>query len=92
VKKLDWVRAEYTSMYGVIRSSWRKESGAFIYNITVPANTTATVYVPATSLDHVRESGRAVSDSEGVKWLRNENGYVALETGSGEYQFAARQP
>lgn len=92
VKDLGWVRAEYTSMYGVIRSSWRKESGAFIYKITVPANTTATVFLPAADLDHVKESGRAVSGSEGVKWLRNESGYVVLETGSGDYEFSARQP
>jgi alpha-L-rhamnosidase len=89
VKDLAWVRAEYTSMYGVIRSSWRKESGTFIYRITVPVNPTATVYLPAADLDQVRESGRAVSASDGLRWLRNENGYVVLETGSGEYEFSA---
>jgi alpha-L-rhamnosidase len=91
VKDLNWVRAEYTSLYGVIRSSWRKENGAFLYNITVPVNTTATVYIPATHLDRVRESGRAISGSESVKWLRQDDGHVVLETGSGEYSFSAMQ-
>jgi hypothetical protein len=25
VKAFDWARAEYTSMYGVVRSSWRRD-------------------------------------------------------------------
>jgi hypothetical protein len=66
--------------------------GVFLYNITVPVNTTATVYIPATGLENVKEGGRPVTGSEALKWLRNEDGYVVLETGSGEYQFSAIQP
>ncbi len=46
VEGLKWVRASYTSMYGVIRSSWRKEKGRLVMNVTVPVNATATVFVP----------------------------------------------
>jgi alpha-L-rhamnosidase len=92
VKDLDWVRSEYTSMYGVIRSSWRREQSVFLYKITVPVNTTAMVYIPATGIEKVKEGGKPVIGSEALKWLRNENGYVVLETGSGEYEFSATQP
>jgi alpha-L-rhamnosidase len=46
VKGLAEVNASYHSMYGLIRSHWKKELGKFTWNITVPANTTATVYLP----------------------------------------------
>jgi alpha-L-rhamnosidase len=57
--------------------------------LTIPANTTATVYVPAMSLDTVTESGRAVTNVAGVKFLRQENSWTVLETGSGTYQFTS---
>jgi alpha-L-rhamnosidase len=87
---LTWVRSEYTSMYGVIRSAWRKEGAGFHLNVTVPVNTTATVYVPANDASQVSESGKPAAEAAGVKWLRNEKGSVVFEVGSGNYQFIAK--
>jgi alpha-L-rhamnosidase len=92
VKDLAWARSEYTSMYGVIRSSWRREGGALVYGVTIPTNTTATVYVPSASLESVREGGKPASGADGIKWLRNEKGYVVFQAGSGEYEFSTVQP
>ncbi len=87
VEGLDWVRAEYTSMYGTIRSQWRKENGVFWCKITVPVNTTATVYVPAAAPDQIREGGKRAVDSEGIRLLGTDNRTVVLEVGSGDYEF-----
>ncbi len=87
---LTWVRCAYTSMYGVIRSSWRKEGAMFHLNVTVPVNTTATVYVPANDASQVAEGGKPAAQVAGVKWLRNEEGTVVFEVGSGDYQFEVR--
>ncbi len=38
--------AEFESMYGNIKSAWKIEGGNFIYEVEVPANTTATVILP----------------------------------------------
>ncbi len=46
VGDLKWVRAWHRSPYGVIRSSWKREGGKFTLDIEIPANTTATVYLP----------------------------------------------
>jgi len=46
VGDLTWVKAHYDSPYGRILSHWRKENGKFILNVTVPANSTATVVLP----------------------------------------------
>jgi alpha-L-rhamnosidase len=43
---LKWVNAYYDSMYGRIVSNWKLDGDKFAMNITIPANTTATVYVP----------------------------------------------
>jgi alpha-L-rhamnosidase len=91
VGDLNWVRSEYTSMYGLIRSSWRKEDGTFRLNVTVPINTTASVYVPAIDATHVQEGGKPAANAPGVKWLRNEHGAVVFEVGSGDYEFAVRR-
>ena len=43
---LDWARASYESPYGLIESDWKITDGRLSWDITVPANTTATVRVP----------------------------------------------
>src|SRR5664280_2954883 len=67
---LTFVRSGYASMYGQIRSDWRKEDGAMHLNVTVPVNTTATVYVPAGEKSKVTEGGKPAASVPGVKWLR----------------------
>ena len=58
--------------------------------VTVPVNTSATVYVPATSPDRVAESGVAASRAAGVRFLRMEGGEAVFRVGSGTYRFAVK--
>ena len=90
VGDLTHVKATHRSPYGLLASEWRKEKGTFDWRITVPANTTATVCVPATSAGQVRESGRAGTDSPGVEFLRMANGCAVFRVGSGEYRFVSQ--
>jgi len=76
-------------MYGRIESNWTREAGALTLNVTVPANTTATVYVPAADPQSVTESGKPTAEATGVKFLRSENGAAVYEVGSGSYAFRA---
>ncbi len=46
VKGLTYVRASHESMYGRIATHWRTENGRFHLEVTIPPNTTATVYLP----------------------------------------------
>ena len=43
VKELDWVKGEYKSVNGLIRSEWKREGNHILLTVTVPANTTATI-------------------------------------------------
>lgn len=43
---LDSVDCEYESIYGTIKSAWRKADGKLEWNFEIPANTTAEVWIP----------------------------------------------
>ncbi len=43
---LTFVKAHYDSVYGRIESNWKLDGDTFVWNVTIPANTTADVYVP----------------------------------------------
>ena len=84
---LSYAKASYNSMYGEIKSGWELKDNEISMNVTIPANTTARVYVPASSEGKIKENGIALSNSEGIKVLGSDNGYVELEVGSGDYNF-----
>jgi alpha-L-rhamnosidase len=43
---LSFVKASHQSLYGKIAASWKKDGGAFTLSVSIPPNTTATVWVP----------------------------------------------
>ena len=56
-------------------------------DVTIPPNSTGTVFVPAKDAASVTESGKPAGDAEGVKFLRMENNTAVYAVGSGNYQF-----
>jgi alpha-L-rhamnosidase len=92
VGNLTWVKALHDSPYGRIVSDWKREGDKLTMDVAIPANTTATVYVPATDLAAVSESGKPVAQALGVKYLRAEGGRVVLSLESGSYHFETRLP
>lgn len=42
-----FAKCEYQSVYGKVKSDWRRENGKTVYMISVPANTTAKVVLPS---------------------------------------------
>ena len=66
--------AELQSRYGTIKSGGRLEGGNFVWSITVTENTAATIYVPAKELSEIREGERLTEHTEGVTFLKMENG------------------
>jgi len=92
VSDLKWVHAEHSSMYGKIISYWRKKDGGFTLEVTIPANTTATVYVPTMDAASITESGKPVAKSESVKLLPAGKGQAVFAVGSGQYRFVSRLP
>ncbi|MGI6128315.1 MAG: family 78 glycoside hydrolase catalytic domain, partial [Planifilum sp.] len=80
---LTHAKGVYESVYGTIVSDWEQRDGDFRLNVTVPVNTTATVYVPADNEWSVTESGQLAHEAEGVTFVKMEEGYAVYEIGSG---------
>lgn len=80
----------YKSINGPIDSKWKLDKGVMQLNISVPANTTATVHVPANSLQDVTESAQALDKAKGIKVIGMQGGAAVLEAGSGKYRFISK--
>ena len=78
--------AEFTSLYGKVKSSWKIEGNDFVYDVTVPANTTATVTLPSAQADQLTVNAQAMPASIKGSLKQTEKG-VSLNVGSGSYQF-----
>ena len=91
-KPIDWVLAYYDSIRGRIASAWKLDSGRLSLDLTIPANTTATVYLPARDAASITESGKALAQAQGVKFLRTEGNRVVLAVESGSYHFSTGTP
>jgi alpha-L-rhamnosidase len=87
---LEYARAEYNSIHGKIASAWKRANDKLLMDITIPANTSAFVYIPTEDISQVTESGQPVKDSEGVKFLRMEKGAAVFEVESGSYVFESK--
>jgi alpha-L-rhamnosidase len=87
VPPIEWVKAHYDSIHGRISSQWRLRDGVMEWETTVPANTTATAFVPTVDAKLIRESGKELSVAPGVRLLRVEDGCAVVALESGTYRF-----
>jgi alpha-L-rhamnosidase len=87
---LYFVNASYKSIHGIIKSGWKKNDKTFEWTISIPANTSATVYIPAKSINDVMETGKELSKAEGVQSVKWENGSAIVQIGSGQYKFISK--
>jgi hypothetical protein len=90
VGDITWVKAAYDSVHGRIACDWERAAGKFTLHLNIPANTTATVYLPARNAVGVTESDRPASEAAGVHFLRQEKDRVVYHVGSGSYQFVGQ--
>lgn len=84
---LDHARAEYDSMYGRVASHWKITGGNFELCVRIPANTSASVFLPTATLEQITESGKPVASAEYVQFVSCQNGLTELAVSSGEYHF-----
>jgi alpha-L-rhamnosidase len=98
---LTYMNADLDTYYGRISSHWKHEGGHLTLDVTIPINTTATIYIPdlasgkaattattaITPTTAITEAGQPLSAHPEIKLLGQDNGYVIVETGSGTYHF-----
>lgn len=78
---LTHVKANYLSLYGMIRSEWKKENNSLLKQVEIPSNTAAAVYFPIKAETVVTEGGRKVVLS------KSPDGKYFCRIGSGNYAF-----
>ena len=84
--------ASLLTYYGKATSGWEIKDGQIYFNIDVPSNTTADIYLPADAADKITEDGKALSADKDIVAGSAENGYVLIHAGSGTYHFSAPAP
>ncbi|HTJ10479.1 MAG TPA: family 78 glycoside hydrolase catalytic domain [Dinghuibacter sp.] len=89
--KLDFVQADLDTYYGTVASHWKRSGDAINLDVTIPANTSADIYVPAADATAIAESGTALNLHPEIKILRKEGNYMVLSVGSGEYHFVCKE-
>ncbi|NOS71872.1 MAG: family 78 glycoside hydrolase catalytic domain [Verrucomicrobia bacterium] len=77
---LSFVKASTQTVRGRVAVEWTKKEGALQLKVSIPANSSATVHVPATSSKQSRSTPP-------LKPARFETGADVYETGSGDYEF-----
>jgi len=90
VGDVTWVKSHHDSPYGRIVSNWKREGEKLTMDVTIPPNSTATIFVPAKDAASVTESGKPAGEAQGVKFLRMENNAAVYAVGSGNYQFQSQ--
>ncbi|TWJ03243.1 alpha-L-rhamnosidase [Mucilaginibacter frigoritolerans] len=85
--KLQFAAADYETNYGKVSSHWKLDNGNLILDVEIPANTTATIYIPVSNNGTVTESGKPVNTDAAIKLAEPISGYLVVSVGSGSYHF-----
>jgi len=87
--KLQYAAADYETNYGKVSSHWKLDNGNLLMDVEIPANTTATIYIPVSDKPNVLESGKPVTGGADIKLAEPVAGYVVVNVGSGSYHFSS---
>jgi len=88
--RLTFADVTYDSIHGPIETHWKWAGQFLTLKVTIPANTTATVAIPAADASSVYESGRRAMKVPGVKFLRMDPRAAVFEVPSGKYSFETK--
>ena len=80
---LTYVNASYESIYGTIKSDWKKSKNALSWNVSIPANTTAIVYLPTENASKVTINNQKLNKTSNT--FKTEKSNLVLTLPSGTY-------
>ncbi|GET28019.1 glycoside hydrolase family 78 protein [Prolixibacter sp. SD074] len=83
---LSYATTTFQSLYGSVESDWKIQDDNFIYTVTIPANTTATVILPGANSEQLTLNSLPLK-SEMKKVVTQQPDGVSMELGSGQYRF-----
>ena len=96
VRELKWASGNFETMRGKVLSSWQRTDDGLKLEVMVPFGSTAEIVVPKLQLNNVSlsESGKtiwqakkAAESVDGVTSVKEDDGEIVVQTGSGRYTF-----
>ncbi|MDO8343481.1 MAG: family 78 glycoside hydrolase catalytic domain [Cellvibrio sp.] len=84
--KMTWAKGFYDSNYGRIKSGWEISANTTTYNLVVPANTSATLFLKTGSENLVSEKANAGA----IRFIKFTNGETIYELTPGSFSFKVR--
>ena len=88
--ELTYAKASYLSVNGLVSSFWKIENGAWILEVEIPVNTSATIYFPCSNPGLVLEHGHSIMNSKEFRFLGTEKEKSIFSVGSGKYTFVTK--
>ncbi len=80
--------ANLQTYYGKLSGGWKLEADKIIMDVEIPANTTATIFIPASNANSITENNKPLSAIGDIKIVETKDGYVEINVGSGVYHFS----
>jgi alpha-L-rhamnosidase len=87
VQGLDHFEASHKSPYGQIVSSWKRKGKTVEYQVAIPANSTATLYLQGS---RIQENGKSPEQNPLIRTKEQAKGMHRFELQSGSYRFSVR--
>ncbi|MBI3717945.1 MAG: family 78 glycoside hydrolase catalytic domain [Sphingobacteriales bacterium] len=84
--------ASLQTYYGKLSSGWKVNADNITMDVEIPANTTATIYIPADNAEAITEGGKPLTAVADIKIVGKEENYVVVNVGSGTYHCVAAKP
>jgi alpha-L-rhamnosidase len=90
VGDLNYVKSSFRSPYGLITSEWRKSNKTFELTVNIPANSTATVFVPATEESIISINGKTIKKKNDINRAFHNNGKYQIPVSSGKHNILVK--
>lgn len=81
---INYVKAEYRSINGTIKSSWRKSGAKIVFRVFIPVNTNAEIVLPSGKNDNIIVNNKTLPGLNTSIVEYNDNN-IRLKLGSGNY-------
>ena len=82
---LNAASATHRTALGTISSEWTTKGDVFNWTVTIPPNTTASLFIPGKSAEAITESREAAAKAEGLTLIAMRKGAAEFAAKSGTY-------
>ncbi|MCB9218390.1 MAG: family 78 glycoside hydrolase catalytic domain [Ignavibacteriales bacterium] len=84
---MSYVNASINTIKGEVKSSWEKKKDKIIFNISIPVNSTAEIYLPLSDNKEIYENGILANQNNDIEFIGQSDSYLKYLVQSGEYNF-----